>query len=384
VSEKPIDTLRLTQRDRKLLTRDPVAQSTFKGADLRARTRHPFQRESGLMVQIQHPGGTVAQFLVQPRDLSSEGMCFLHGGFLYNSTRCIVLMPNAEGKMTSVSGQVVRCRLLFGRVHEIGMHFDEPLKLSNFVCDLVCDSPVGEGEGTGNSQQFQGTVLVVDDSVDDRELIRFVLGGSGLETVIATTGAQALKSLAQQRFDLIMVDHDLRNGMDGPELIRSIRERGIATPIIGMTADDNIDVTNSLTLAGASFIFAKPFALTELLMVLSMFLHGSQQTDQPLLSDHWTNPAIRPLILSFLERLESSAARVRAINDVAELRRAAMEIRSTCGSYGYPAITMAANRLIQQIDADAQASIATINKEISELMTLCQSACGARRNGKTT
>jgi two-component system, OmpR family, response regulator len=105
--------------------------------------------------------------------------------------------------------------------------------------------------------------LLIEDDRKLSELLREFLAQHGVEAVVAADGVQALAQLAQQRFDILLLDLMLP-GMDGLSLTRRIRERW-QTPIIMVTArGDDADKIVGLEL-GADDYLAKPFNPRELL-----------------------------------------------------------------------------------------------------------------------
>ncbi len=57
----------------------------------------------------------------------------LHGKFVYGGTNCMVGLHSLEGQIVTARGKVIWCRLITGRVHELGIQFDEPIALAEFV-----------------------------------------------------------------------------------------------------------------------------------------------------------------------------------------------------------------------------------------------------------
>jgi DNA-binding response OmpR family regulator len=105
--------------------------------------------------------------------------------------------------------------------------------------------------------------LLIEDDRKLSELLREFLGQHGVESTVAPDGSQALAQLAQQRFDILLLDLMLP-GMDGLSLARRVRERW-QTPIIMVTArGDDADKIVGLEL-GADDYLAKPFNPRELL-----------------------------------------------------------------------------------------------------------------------
>ncbi|MCX5662534.1 MAG: PilZ domain-containing protein [Planctomycetota bacterium] len=88
---------------------------------------------AGVLLEIEHPGGVMARFIVRPRDISRTGVGFVHGGFVYKGSKVIVTLVMLDREMIVLRGTVVRCRHLKARIHEIGMRFNEPLKADPFA-----------------------------------------------------------------------------------------------------------------------------------------------------------------------------------------------------------------------------------------------------------
>ena len=139
-----IDSLRLSEDDEVEILADLARETTSRhGRDRRRESRVPYQRRAGLMVQMHHPGGTVANYLVRVRDLSTEGIGFLHGSFVYSGTRCAVALLANDKRTIRVDGAVVRCAHVRKHIHQIGLHFDAPIRLRDFVAGSLLPQWVG-------------------------------------------------------------------------------------------------------------------------------------------------------------------------------------------------------------------------------------------------
>ena len=106
--------------------------------ELRDNDRFSYRPAEPVGVEIVHPGGSVMRFAVQPRDLSSSGMGFLHGGFIHPGSTCSVELSDKEDKPILARGTVARCRMIKGRVHEVGIAFDERVELEMFHIEPIC------------------------------------------------------------------------------------------------------------------------------------------------------------------------------------------------------------------------------------------------------
>ncbi len=101
---------------------------------------------------------------------------------------------------------------------------------------------------------------------DDRLL------GDGVETALLREGVtvdwlqnglSALHALQSEHFDLVLLDLGLP-GMDGLEVLRHIREAGVATPVLILTARDAVDERVKGLDLGADDYLVKPFDFDEL------------------------------------------------------------------------------------------------------------------------
>lgn len=108
----------------------PTVPATRDRRDLDT-VRYPFVRRAAL--RISHPGGTVTTHLVRTRNLSTGGVGFIHGAFLYPQTTCHVALQTRHGESVALSGQVGWCRHVSGKSHEIGVRLNQVIQVDEFV-----------------------------------------------------------------------------------------------------------------------------------------------------------------------------------------------------------------------------------------------------------
>ena len=101
-------------------------------------------------------------------------------------------------------------------------------------------------------------VLIVDDDESVQNVLYKVISGNGIYAKIASSGEQALHQVATHPYDLILLDINMR-GMDGFEVIRTLRQRGVKTPIIIVSGrQEDYDTLYGLDI-GADDYVTKPF-----------------------------------------------------------------------------------------------------------------------------
>jgi two-component system, OmpR family, response regulator len=106
-------------------------------------------------------------------------------------------------------------------------------------------------------------LLLVDDEDNLRSMLEAALRYEGFEVHAATDGRGALDAVGQESPDLIVLDVMLPD-LDGFEVCRRLRNDGVRTPVLFLTARDTTDdKVRGLTL-GADDYLVKPFSLDEL------------------------------------------------------------------------------------------------------------------------
>jgi DNA-binding response OmpR family regulator len=120
----------------------------------------------------------------------------------------------------------------------------------------------------------RGTILVVE---DDPRIASFLDKGmriAGFNVIWVTTGADALARLEDGGIDLELLDLGLPD-IDGLEVVRQARERGVDVPVIVVTArTDTRDRATALAL-GVKAYLTKPVARAELLAAVDAALDQS-------------------------------------------------------------------------------------------------------------
>ena len=109
----------------------------------------------------------------------------------------------------------------------------------------------------------QNRLLIVD---DDPELLRFLmeeLSDAGHHCTGCDNGQDALLRWRQEQFDLVVLDWTLPD-FSGVELCRRLRSSGNTTPVLMLTARDDVDERVQALDAGVDDYLTKPFNLKEL------------------------------------------------------------------------------------------------------------------------
>ena len=124
-------------------------------------------------------------------------------------------------------------------------------------------------------QRVMSTVLVVEDSVTQREMITDLLKGSGLSVSIATDGVEALEHIEGHRPDLVVLDivMPLMNGYEVCRRIKADPKTQNVPVVMCSSKGEEFDRYWGMK-QGADAYIAKPFQPTELVGTVKQLLRG--------------------------------------------------------------------------------------------------------------
>ncbi|CAE6495191.1 unnamed protein product [Rhizoctonia solani] len=198
----------------------------------------------------------------------------LHGGYMDLSSQTEEQVPGQSGSTFTVTIPHGCAHLPVALIHEAAPHangisrrereywmeLDHPTPSSNA-------SASDEGESATSSTLFfekEDVILVVDDNSDMRAYTRKIFSPY-LTVLEAKNGPEALEISMSQRLNLILCDV-MMPGMDGPELLRRLREerRTKLLPVIFVTASDDASLFGGQP-DGVVDCISKPFRVRDLL-----------------------------------------------------------------------------------------------------------------------
>lgn len=116
-------------------------------------------------------------------------------------------------------------------------------------------------------------ILVLDDDDLVRVALKRILSASGYQVQSASTGAEALAMMGEQRFDLMFCDVRL-DGESGVELLPAFHERAPGMPIVMVSGVDTEEFTRGAMAGGAVDYLVKPVPRAQLLDVAHAVLEG--------------------------------------------------------------------------------------------------------------
>lgn len=128
-------------------------------------------------------------------------------------------------------------------------------------------------------------ILVIEDNPKVSDMLERGLVEQGYSMVLAETGFEGEEKATHDSFDVIILDVMLPD-TDGISVCRNIRQTGVATPILMLTAlSDTSDKVSGLN-AGADDYLVKPFEYEELIARINALFRRSDTTEATVLTHH--------------------------------------------------------------------------------------------------
>jgi two-component system, sensor histidine kinase len=141
------------------------------------------------------------------------------------------------------------------------------ISFSAFPASSVSDTSSLESEHATYSGKKNISILLADDSADNRMLIKTILNQRGYSVITAEDGESAFETAINNHFDIVLMDIQMPK-MDGYTATQKLRKAGYRGPIIALTAhamaEDRIRTIN----AGCDGHLTKPINFDELISVI--------------------------------------------------------------------------------------------------------------------
>ncbi len=132
-------------------------------------------------------------------------------------------------------------------------------------------------------------ILIVDDEPRMRKSLKALLSGESYEIHTSKNGEEAMKSLAENVFDLILLDIVIPD-MDGQQIMDYINSRCPDTPVILMTGHASVESAVTALRSGAYDYLKKPFEHEELLKTVRNALNQKRLNgERKRAEEDWAN-----------------------------------------------------------------------------------------------
>jgi DNA-binding NtrC family response regulator len=122
-------------------------------------------------------------------------------------------------------------------------------------------------------------ILLVDDEPFNLDLLEQELADQGHSIATCASGEEALEKLPGFQPDLILLDY-MMPGMNGLEVLKEIRRKGLDTPVVIITAHGTIERAVETMKEGAEDFLTKPFDPDHLAIVVKKALERTRLREE--------------------------------------------------------------------------------------------------------
>ncbi len=128
--------------------------------------------------------------------------------------------------------------------------------------------------------RLQGRIMYAEDNEVNRRLIKQLVSRTGVSLTLVTNGAEALEAGTRngKSFDLILMDIQMPV-MDGRDATLALREAGVNTPIVALTANVMAQDIAEYKEAGCNEVMAKPVEKSPFYQMLSRYLESDREAE---------------------------------------------------------------------------------------------------------
>jgi len=210
-------------------------------------------------------------------------------------------------------------------------------------------------------------LLVVDDSLDNREVLRFLLQEAGALCETAADGQAGVElaiaaEKARRPFDAILMDMNMPV-MDGFEATRTLVRACVTSPVIALTAMALTGDEQRCRAAGCADYVGKPIVPSQFYETIarhvraesaSTVAEGARPAPAGELLSIASHPRFRGLVERYVASFPELVKRLRQLARARqhdEIRTLVHRLRGTAATYGFPTVSQAAGRCEDAIRA---------------------------------
>ena len=236
--------------------------------------------------------------------------------------------------------------------------------------EVICEERAGTRWTPGAGALRGVKILLAEDSIENQEFLRTVLGNAGAEVEVVENGRLAIERAQTGTFDVVLMDMNMPE-MDGYEATRRFRDGGYQRPILALTANAMSGDSERCLAAGCNAHLAKPIDRRQLIETVAQYaMPKTSQTGAPtaspspaatpgqsdgISSQFADDPQLADILPGFVERLPSQLdALCKALEEerLEDAERLAHRLKGAGGSYGYRTLSEVAKSL--ELAAKAQ------------------------------
>lgn len=199
------------------------------------------------------------------------------------------------------------------------------------ACPVSLPAPTATAADARSAGKLGGRVLVADDYAEGRELVCRMLRALGADVVAVGNGQALLEKALSTHFDLILTDIHMP-GMGGMEALGLLRDAGVDTPVVALTANVMTHDIAAYLQQGFAGHLAKPIVRDAFVRTMQRFLPPSSSGTEPALPDQEMAQLRARFLTSLPQRIQAIQVAWQQ-QDLAQLREAAHTLKGAASLF---------------------------------------------------
>lgn len=352
-----------------LLYQRLIAKLDEPSSKAKASAKRVFRRlsyeQSKLRIHIMSEGHNSTSLIVATRNLSQGGVSILHSNFMYNGTNITVDLINNIGEIVPRHGTVTRCIHRGGRIHEIGIKFDDEIRLRDFLIENP-DNLLYARERI-DPEAMNIKLMVYTEDTDCSALLRQFLMPSNLCYTFAKNIEDATKKAAEQEMLLVHIDPD---SMKSTEFVRSVRVAGFKNPIILVGKPSPAVDEHVINACGADMVLPWPIDGQAVLCSIAEFI-----------LNEWTPESLESIRMCISpetrQSLRMEIARLGIVLDQQLRTKNQKLVHNSCMKIRVLAPLLGLNSMNEQIDSltervSTEETLDGVLEELNDITMICK------------
>lgn len=332
----------------------------------RTHVRWPF-RHGSIQASLTQPDGGEVRLSLACRNLSVGGMSVLHNSFLHPGTVVTMDLPRATQGVSRVHGRIVRCAHVRGTIHEIGIKFDDLINLREFKQSDPFEAALAFENV--RPQDLTGTILHIDPSQIDRQIVRHALRDSAL-SIRGCESIEEAMPFIERGCDLILCEFNLVS-QDAATLSLALRADGYLQPIIVVSGNRSPAAVEMIRRSPIDVFLDKPVDGNLLLSAIAEFLApDSRRQEQKPAEVHGD---LKDLATAFARTLDDAADHLEQAvqsHDPDEVYRLSTDLKGTALSLGFTKVGNIAGEVSEALGQGQP--LETVGRIVRKLAMACR------------
>lgn len=318
-----------------------------------------------LRIHIISEGHNSRSLIVATRNLSQGGVSVLHSNFMYNGTHLTVDLIKTNGEIVPRHGAVTRCIHRGGRVHEIGIKFDEEVSLRDFLVENL-ENLLYARERI-DPEEMKIKTLVYTENSDFSALLRQYLMPSNLCYTFAKDLEEAAKKSTDQE---MLIVHNDPDSLKSVEFIRSMRISGFRNPII-LIGNPTQEVNEHVIYAcGADMVLPWPIDGQSILCSIGEYIFNEWTPESLENIRMCISPETRSALRMELARLGVVMDQQIRTSNQKLVQNSCMRIRMIAPLLGLSSMNEQIDTLTEQLTVEG--ALEGLSEQLNDITVICK------------